>query len=58
MTRGLIAMAKSFRPCQPAHFAQADMGRNIFAIYKFSACQRMILIRDSNSCLTIDLLGP
>ena len=40
--RGLNTFAKNIDPCPPAQLVQADMDRNIFAIFKLSACQSAI----------------
>ena len=50
--RGLKASEQSIGPCQPAQSKQADMGRNFFAIFKFSASQRTALHHDTVGCLT------
>ena len=42
--RGLNPSAKSFDSCQPAQYAQSDIGRN------FSSCQRIGLPRDTVGC--------
>ena len=49
---GLNSFVKNFVPCQPAQFAQADMGRNFPLFLIFSARQSTNIPYVSVECFT------